>query len=173
MYQGDEIGMANVPIPADRIQDPWEKNVPGLGLGRDPVRTPMQWDASENAGFSSAEPWLPVSSDFAEVNVAAQSDEAGSILSLYCALLRLRRVEPALSIGDYAPFAATDEILAYERSLGARRLLIMLNLTSRSAQITVPHCRVMLSTGSRRSGEEMSASMMIRPNEGLVAEFAA
>jgi alpha-glucosidase len=173
MYQGDEIGMSNVAIPADRIQDPWEKNVPGLGLGRDPVRTPMQWDASENAGFSSAEPWLPLSSDFAEVNVAAQSELPGSILSLYRALLRLRRAEPALSIGDYAPLAATDEILAYERRLGPRRFLIILNLTSRPAQIAAPHCRVLLSTGSRRSGEEMSGSMSIDPDEGLVAEFVS
>ena len=46
MYYGDEIGMTNVPIPPDRVQDPFEKNVPGMGLGRDPQRTPMQWDAS-------------------------------------------------------------------------------------------------------------------------------
>jgi alpha-glucosidase len=173
MYQGDEIGMSNVPIPADRIQDPWEKNVPGLGLGRDPVRTPMQWDASENAGFSSTEPWLPLSDDFAEVNVAAQSEQPGSILSLYRALLRLRRAEPALSVGDYAPFAATDEILAYERRLGSRRLLIILNLTNRSAQIAAPSCRVLLSTGSRHSGAEMSGSILIDPHEGLVAEVAS
>src|SRR6201996_4924642 len=58
MYYGDELGMSNVAIPPDRIQDPFEKNVPGLGLGRDPCRTPMQWDDSPNAGFSSVEPWL-------------------------------------------------------------------------------------------------------------------
>jgi alpha-glucosidase len=133
----------------------------------------MQWDASENAGFSSAEPWLPLSSDFSEVNVATQSEEPGSILSLYRALLRLRRAEPTLSIGDYAPFAASDEILAYERRLGARRLLIILNLTGRPAQIAAPDCRVLLSTGSRPSRAVMSGPMLIDSHEGLVAEFAS
>ena len=52
IYQGEEIGMADVPIPTQCLRDPWEKNVPGLGLGRDPERTPMQWDASGNAGFT-------------------------------------------------------------------------------------------------------------------------
>ncbi|WP_158814283.1 alpha-amylase family glycosyl hydrolase [Methylocapsa sp. S129] len=172
LYQGDEIGMGDVPIPADRIQDPWEKNVPGLGLGRDPVRTPMQWDASDNAGFSSAEPWLPLSRDFAEVNVAAQSAAPGSILSLYRALLALRRAEPALSLGDYAPLIATEEVLAYERRFGPRRLLIVLNLTGRPARIEAPHSRVLLSTGSRRLGEEIAGTMAIAPNEGFIAEFA-
>jgi alpha-glucosidase len=56
LYQGDEIGMVDVTIPPERIQDPWERRVPGLGLGRDPVRTPMQWDESAYAGFSKCEP---------------------------------------------------------------------------------------------------------------------
>jgi len=53
LYYGDEIGMRDVPIPPDRVQDPFEKNVPGLGLGRDPERTPMQWSAAPHAGFSA------------------------------------------------------------------------------------------------------------------------
>ena len=60
IYQGEEIGMEDVPIPTQAVRDPWEKNVPGLGLGRDPERTPMQWDESENAGFTSGDPWLPL-----------------------------------------------------------------------------------------------------------------
>lgn len=60
MYYGDEIGMRDVSIPPHRVRDPFEKNVPGLGLGRDPVRTPMQWTDGEFAGFSTAEPWLPL-----------------------------------------------------------------------------------------------------------------
>jgi alpha-glucosidase len=63
LYYGDEIGMHDVVIPADRIQDPLEKNVPGAGLGRDPCRTPMQWDASRYAGFSEHAPWLPIAAD--------------------------------------------------------------------------------------------------------------
>src|SRR6185369_12806490 len=83
IYQGEEIGMEDVPIPSQAVCDPWEKNVPGLGLGRDPERTPMQWDASENAGFTTGEPWLPLSSDHHVLNVQRQRAEPSSMLSLY------------------------------------------------------------------------------------------
>ena len=63
MYYGDELGMLNVPVPANRVQDPFEKNMPGKGLGRDPSRTPMLWDATPYAGFSDHPPWLPVTPD--------------------------------------------------------------------------------------------------------------
>src|SRR5581483_1078905 len=69
MYYGDELGMENVTIPPDRVQDPWEKNEPGLGLGRDPQRTPMQWDSSPNAGFTTVIPWLPLAPDHTSRNV--------------------------------------------------------------------------------------------------------
>ena len=52
IYYGDEIGMVQVPIPPERVRDPLERNIPGLSLGRDGARTPMQWDPSPNAGFS-------------------------------------------------------------------------------------------------------------------------
>ena len=69
LYYGDEFGMHNVAIPPDRVQDPLEKNVPGKGLGRDPCRTPMQWDDSAHAGFTTGEPWLPLAPDHASHNV--------------------------------------------------------------------------------------------------------
>jgi alpha-glucosidase len=171
IYQGDEIGMSDVPIPADRVQDPWEKNVPGLGLGRDPERTPMQWSGAEHAGFSAADPWLPVSADFSAVNVERLGSEANSILSLYRSLLALRRAEPALNAGVYAPFIGTDQVLAYERRFEGRRLLIALNLTDREASAETSHLRVLLSTGTRASGEALSGSIRLAANEGLIAEF--
>src|SRR4029079_12034848 len=60
MYYGDEIGMRDIPIPPELVQDPWEKNVPGLGLGRDPERTPMQWNGAPNSSFTTGTPWLPL-----------------------------------------------------------------------------------------------------------------
>jgi alpha-glucosidase len=59
IYQGDELGMENVPIPAERVMDPWEKNVPGKGLGRDPVRTPIAWTGGEGAGFTTGNHGCP------------------------------------------------------------------------------------------------------------------
>ena len=55
LYYGDELGMTDVPIPPDEVQDPFEKNEPRHGLGRDPQRTPMQWDSSPNAGFTTGQ----------------------------------------------------------------------------------------------------------------------
>ena len=65
MYHGDELGMVDGEVPPDKIQDPAEINAPGLGLGRDPERTPIQWDSSPNAGFCppEVEPWLPVAAN--------------------------------------------------------------------------------------------------------------
>ncbi len=73
LYYGDEIGMADANIPPQSVQDPWEKNVPGLGLGRDPERSPMPWDATAHGGFSTGLPWLPLGEEWDRVNVAAQA----------------------------------------------------------------------------------------------------
>src|SRR5262249_34681156 len=72
LYYGDEIGMTDAAIPPELVQDPWEKNVSGLGLGRDPERTPMQWSAEPNAGFTAGRPWLPIAPDAPRVNVASE-----------------------------------------------------------------------------------------------------
>ena len=69
LYYGDEIGMHQVAIAPNQVRDPFEKNVPGIGVGRDGCRTPMQWNATPHAGFSTATPWLPLSDDFAQENV--------------------------------------------------------------------------------------------------------
>ena len=60
IYYGDELGLKDVSIPPDRVQDPWEKNEEGFGRGRDPARTPIPWDDSANAGFTTGAPWLPL-----------------------------------------------------------------------------------------------------------------
>ena len=90
MYYGDEIGLEQVPIPPEDVHDPWEKNEPGLGFGRDPERTPMQWDNTKNAGFTTARPWLPLAATWEQCNVAVEADDADSLLSFYRALLQLR-----------------------------------------------------------------------------------
>src|SRR3954470_4797018 len=115
IYQGEEIGMTDVPIPPGQVQDPWERNVPGRGLGRDPERTPMQWHPTANAGFTTGQPWLPISSNYREVNVASELGDPQSILSLYRALLKIRRATPALVAGSYRPGPTTEAVLAFER----------------------------------------------------------
>ena len=104
-YYGDEIGMADVPIPPEFLQDPQAVNQPEIAhiVGRDPGRTPMQWDASPNAGFAPAgvRTWLPLAADYTTRNVAAQSSDPTSMLSFFRALTQLRQSSPALQIGEY------------------------------------------------------------------------
>ena len=119
LYYGDELGLTDVAVPPEREQDPWGVNVPpGTGAT---VRTPMQWDAGPNAGFSAGEPWLPLGDDADVRNVAVQREDPDSMLALHRDLLSLRRAEPALRAGDHRTVAAEGDVLAYERSHGDRR----------------------------------------------------
>ncbi len=177
LYYGDEIGMRDVPIPPAKVQDPFEKNVPGKGLGRDPERTPMQWSAEPRAGFSSVEPWLPIAQDYADVNVAAERDDPRSLLGLYTRLIALRRGEPALQIGRFEPVEAAGDLLAYVRRArrGESSFLIALNLGSQPQSLSVPGefvgATVALSTHLDRWGGEVPDELSLRPDEGVVVRL--
>ncbi|MBX6320654.1 MAG: DUF3459 domain-containing protein [Rhodospirillaceae bacterium] len=174
LYYGDEIGMRDVPVPPDLVQDPWEKRVPGLGVGRDPARTPMRWDGGRNAGFTRGRPWLPVGPDQETVNVEAQAADPRSMLSLYRALIALRRARPALSVGAYAEAHADEAVLAYWRNWGDRRLLVALNLTDRPRTLDPPPGggRVLLSTHMDREQEPVGQRLALRADEGVIVEPA-
>jgi alpha-glucosidase len=172
MYYGDEIGMKDVHIPLSLVRDPWEKNEPGLGLGRDPERTPMQWNAGRHAGFTSGEPWLPVACDYDRINVDSESADPGSILSLYRQLLALRHAEPALHVGDYRSLDAGTEVLGFVRTYGDRQLAVLLNLSSHDVAIGSAHAfgQVLLSTHPDRKGTSFARTAVLRPDEGVVVE---
>ena len=175
MYYGDEIGMHDVPVPIEQVQDPFEKNVPGLGLGRDPERTPMQWSNDEQAGFTTGKPWLPIAADHQTINVALERDSPTSILTLYRRLIELRRAEPALSVGDFAPLPAPGDLMAYIRKTDQRRLLVVLNLgaTPQSFSISDLQCRgsLLLSTHLDRSREVLRDKLDLRGDEGAIIEL--
>ena len=172
IYQGEEIGMTDVPIPPERVRDPWERNAPGLGLGRDPVRTPMQWNTERHAGFTTAaEPWLPLAPDYHAVNVAAQARDPHSMLALYRRLLAVRRAEPALSTGAYRPVSAEGDVLAYERwDKASGRLFVALNLGGRARELRARLAggRVLASTHLDRDGEIVGDRFALRPDEGVI-----
>lgn len=172
LYYGDEIGMRQVAIAPDRVQDPFEKNVPGIGVGRDGCRTPMQWDATRNAGFSQGQPWLPLAEDFIHENVRNLAAEAGSILNLYKALIRLRRDFPELTGGSYEPIAAGDDVLVYRRRSAVTSAVVVLNLgtgpVSLASSALGQHREILLSTFLDRAGEKLAGSLELRGHEGLV-----
>ncbi|RYE04234.1 MAG: DUF3459 domain-containing protein [Sphingomonadales bacterium] len=166
LYYGDELGLEDVPIPAHLVQDPRELNEPGIGMGRDPVRTPMAWDASLNAGFSPADPWLPLHADWAERNMAAQQADPRSMWRFTEKLLTLRHQYPALAIGDYHPIDATGDVLAYERRHGDQRLLIVLNLGATPQPFAIPEWAEGLSVLAAAQGGTDPA--ILGPNEGYI-----
>jgi len=172
MYYGDELGMEDVPIPPEMVQDPLEKNVPGLGLGRDPERTPMQWDTSANAGFTTGTPWLPLSADWPTRNVAVQRADPRSLLRLYKRLIELRQSEPALMVGSYQAVPADGNILSYLRQHDRRRFLVVLNLGAEPAEFRIPEGlspgRIEICTAIEREGEDVSGPLEVRGNEGMV-----
>ncbi|HEY0592556.1 MAG TPA: alpha-amylase family glycosyl hydrolase [Thermoanaerobaculia bacterium] len=174
IYYGDEIGMSDVPIRPDQVQDPYEKNVPGLGLGRDPQRTPMRWNATPGGGFTAGEPWLPIGPDLERVSVEAERDDPRSILSLHRDLIAIRRREPALEIGAYAPLEAAGDVVAFVRKHGARVLFVVLNLGSRTESFDLQGVdlegTILLSTAGGRKGESIARTLELRPNEGILAE---
>ncbi|GLK67116.1 alpha-amylase family glycosyl hydrolase [Hansschlegelia plantiphila] len=166
LYYGDEIGLADVPVPHDLAQDPWEKNEPGHG--RDPARTPMPWDATTNGGFTAGAPWLPMN-DVGALNVAAAARDPRSILALHRALLALRRGSPALSLGAYEGVKAQGDVLAYRRRHGEEELLVALNLGDEGAELALPiAATALLSTHMDREGAEQPGVLKLRPNEGVV-----
>jgi alpha-glucosidase len=173
LYYGDEIGMHDVEIPPELVHDPFEKNVPGEGHGRDPVRTPMQWDASANAGFTTGTPWLPVADDYRTNNVAAGREDPVSMLALHRRLLALRRAEPALAVGSYAPVQAEGDMLAYTRERDGRRFLVALNLGHGSPTLVSAetHGRLALSTHLDRDGERVRGTLELRADEGVIVEL--
>ena len=176
LYYGDEIGMADVAIPPDRVQDPRELREPGLGLGRDPVRTPMAWDGSVNGGFTTGDPWLPLNGDNDRVNVAAEEADPRSMLSLYRQLLALRRTHLALATGAYTNVPAKGDILAFTRGEGAGRLLAVLNLGGREGTFMLPDwvadATVLLSTRDHAT-PIVGGRLLLSPDEGVILSPAA
>ena len=136
LYYGDEIGMHQVAIAPDQVRDPFEKNVPGIGVGRDGCRTPMQWDATPHAGFSTASTWLPLADDYVHENVVNLESDASSILHLYKALIALRKQLPQLVTGSYEPVAAQGDILLYRRAGEGGSVIIALNLGAEPVSIS-------------------------------------
>lgn len=170
IYQGEEIGMQDVWIPENKVQDPFELNVPGFGLGRDPVRTPMPWTSESNGGFTDAHPWLPLNCDRHLVNVAVQAIDKKPIFSLYKALLYLRRNNDALSVGAFRLVAAEEGVLAYTREVDESRVLIVLNMTDRNQVLRgrpLKH-KTLLSTHLDDRSKISNGEVHLRPNEGLV-----
>ena len=172
MYYGDELGMLDARISPEDVQDPAEKNQSGLGLGRDPERSPMLWENRENAGFTApgVRTWLPMVWDWPGFTVETETNEARSTLTLYRKLLQARRLMVALHAGDVTDVHASEGVLSYLRANGDDRIQVHLNLTSQIRWVEGCPGRLLLSTRLDVEGADVSGWIKLRPNEGVIIE---
>jgi alpha-glucosidase len=157
VFQGDELGLQDVPIPPDRVVDV---------DGRDPERAPIPWAAGAGAGFTAGDAWLPITPDADRVNAAVQADDPGSMLSLYRRLLGLRTAEPALREGPQSWLEAGEDVLSFSRG---PELLVAVNFASepRTARLGDGHAEVLAATGDRTGGVDLNA-LSLAPDEALI-----
>jgi alpha-glucosidase len=140
MYYGDEIGMKTTPpTRKEDVKDPigitgWPKE-----KGRDGERTPMQWDGSANAGFTTGAPWLPVPPSAAAINVKAEERDPGSLLAWYKALIRLKKTHPALEGGANIMLDTENtQVLSWMRQMpGAPQVVVSVNFTAKPQTVNL------------------------------------
>jgi oligo-1,6-glucosidase len=154
IYQGEEIGMTNVAFPAiddyrdiatmnlyhesvtERGEDPASVLARIHAISRDNARTPMQWDDSPNAGFTSGEPWIKVNPNYTTINVQHQLTDSHSIFAYYQTLIRLRKEHPVFVYGAYERLCADHpDLFCYVRILDDVRLLVILNLSTNTPML--------------------------------------
>lgn len=173
IYYGDEIGMEDGMIPASHRQDPWNRS----GTGRDPERTPMQWESSPNGGFctAEAEPWLPVNSNFNHLNVAIQNEDQTSLLNLFRKLLMLRHKISSLNRGGIEFLEAPDDMLIFLRSYADEKVLVIVNFNENSRVLNFSSLgkqgEELISTNWQRTGSVDLAELPIDPHESIVIQL--
>ena len=173
VYYGEELGMQNVVIAPEEVQDPAEKRQPGIGMGRDPERTPMPWDASHTCGFSDGTPWLPIGDVNKAVNVETLKDDPSSMLSFYRHLLRLRHQEGTLVSGKLANLAAEDGLVQFIRSDADKRFAVLVNLSETARDVKIDAGVIVACTDLAREREQVNAAVHVEPDEAMLIELHA
>ena len=189
VYQGEELGMTNVHFESledyrdiesinmyrvavdERREDPAAVLRAIHAKGRDNARTPMQWDGSERAGFSSGEPWIKLNPNHREIHAEQALADPDSVFHHYRRLIALRRTHPVIVYGRYELILPEHtEIYAYTRTLDAQRLLVILNFSRHTPQFVMPaglvfeHATLLISNLPVAGADDMR-TMTLRPYE--------
>lgn len=191
VYQGEELGMCNYPftemsqfrdletinayrelVEESHKREPEELIRCFQHRGRDNARTPMQWDDSVNAGFTTGTPWIGVNPNYKSVNAKAQQQDSDSVFSYYKKLIRLRKEHDIIVYGDYKLLMEeSPSVFAYVRALGDQKLLVLCNFTSEEqaldipAEVRCPEGEVLISNYGR---EQVGDIQTLRPYEAVV-----
>ena len=139
LYQGEELGLGEADVPYEALQDPYGKTFWPNFKGRDGCRTPMPWDASAQAGFTTgSHPWLPIAEAHRALAVQGQERDADSTLNATRGFLRWRKTQPALQWGDIRFLDTAEPVLAFIRSFEGQRLLVAFNLSAAAVEWKIP-----------------------------------
>ncbi len=170
IYYGEEIGMENAKIPRHKIRDLYGKLFYPFYKGRDGARTPMQWDHTGYAGFSTASPFLPVNENYPQVNVRAGSRNKHSVYRVYTRMIKLRKRYPVLQSGDISELSTYGGILAYSRFLDREELFVYLNFSwcRQKIRLRDPAGMTFLFSTHRRINSEVEEALVLAPYEGVV-----
>ncbi len=169
LYYGEEIGMRDIQLKRSEILDPAGRKYWPLYKGRDGCRSPMQWSAELYAGFSTAQPWMKVHTNYSSRNVETQQDDQNTLFNFYRKVIRMRREIPALTRGDWTPMPRLhSRVLAYQRTYNSQTLTVLLNFSALPIPIQADiRGDVILSTHSRPMGD-IIAPISLSPYEGIV-----
>lgn len=156
IYQGQEIGMVNTRLESlDEYVDCFVKNNYAVGMKmhlgekrcfenavkstRDNSRTPVQWDSTENAGFSTGAPWFPVNKNYKEINARAEAENPNSVLNHYKALIKFKKENEVAIYGDYKEhYKNSDKLFVFERNYNGKRLLVINSFTEENVAFEAP-----------------------------------
>lgn len=171
IYYGEELGMKNMDIPEEEMKDPQAINMRGMNFGRDPQRTPMQWDNTRFGGFSKVMPWLPLGHATGEKNVAFEVNDPKSFLNLYKTLIKLRKNRISLADGDYIPLdIVNNNVLGFMRKKGNETSLILANFSAEEQMVAPPKgaWKTILSTKLDIYERDEKKEIVLRPFEGII-----
>ena len=183
MYYGEEIGMTNNdPTRKEDVKDPIGRTGWPNEIGRDGERTPMQWSAEENAGFSKSKPWLPVSPAYTTHNVASELKDSSSVLQAYRQLLSLRHKNPALLDGEYIAVNESDaNVLSYVRKYKDQAVLVVLNMSGQkqdasfdltSQGFTGKSAHTLFNSAGKGSDDSALSHMSLEPFSAYVGSLS-
>jgi alpha-glucosidase len=139
LYQGEELGLPEADVAFEDLQDPYGIQFWPEYKGRDGCRTPMVWEASnQNGGFSSAKPWLPVSSEHLHMAAAVQEDDPGALIHHYRKAIAFRHAHEALSIGGHSTVKSYGDVVYFTRTHGAQEMLCAFNVSDTPSDFDLP-----------------------------------
>ncbi|MBX9466620.1 MAG: alpha-glucosidase family protein [Rhizobium sp.] len=175
LYQGEELGLPEAELSFEDLRDPYGIRFWPAFKGRDGCRTPMVWEkGKKQAGFSTGKPWLPVSVEHQSLAVDAQEKDAGSVLAHYRATLAFRKQHEALLDGEMHFVATNDDVLAFVRTHGHERLLVVFNLRRGPQELTVPngHAVHEILSMPGLSGTVVDGEIRLGPLDGICARVS-